>query len=96
MNIVDITLPEGVAPGTYQFYAIAVDEDENLFDEKNWEDTNAINWTFLARSKFRVLKGTTTGRFISRICRGRLRLQRYTFRHNNNAMSNKIDLLWNE
>ena len=46
MNIVDITLPEGVAPGTYQFYAIAVDEDENLFDEKNWEDTKAINWTF--------------------------------------------------
>ena len=34
MNIVDITLPEGVATGTYQFYAIAVDEDENLFDEK--------------------------------------------------------------
>ena len=46
MNIVDITLPEGVAPGTYQFYAIAVDEDENLFDEKYWEDTKAINWTF--------------------------------------------------
>ena len=46
MNIVDITLPEGVAPGTYQFYAIAVDEDENLFDEKYWEDTEAINWTF--------------------------------------------------
>ena len=46
MNIVDITLPEGVAPGTYQFYAIAVDEDENLFDEKNWEDSKAINWTF--------------------------------------------------
>ena len=46
MNIVDITLPEGVATGTYQFYAIAVDEDENLFDEKNWEDTKAINWTF--------------------------------------------------
>ena len=46
MNIVDITLPEGVASGTYQFYAIAVDEDESLFDEKNWEDTKAVNWTF--------------------------------------------------
>jgi hypothetical protein len=46
MNIVDITLPEGVAQGTYQFYAIAVDEDENLLDEKNWEDTKAVNWTF--------------------------------------------------
>ena len=46
INVVDITLPEGLAAGAYQFYAIAVDEDENLFDEKNWEDTAIQNWVY--------------------------------------------------
>ena len=46
INVVDITLPEGLAVGAYQFYAIAVDEDENLFDEKNWEDTAIQNWVY--------------------------------------------------
>ena len=45
INIVDVVLPEGLAKGTYQFYAIAVDEDENVFDQKNWESTSIKNWT---------------------------------------------------
>jgi hypothetical protein len=45
INIVDIVLPEGLAKGTYQFYAIAVDEDEDVFDQKNWESTSIKNWT---------------------------------------------------
>jgi hypothetical protein len=46
INIVDINLPDGLAEGNYRFYAIAVDEDENLLDQKNWEDTAIRNWVY--------------------------------------------------
>jgi len=49
INIVDINLPDGLAEGNYQFYAIAVDEDENLLDQKNWEDTAIGNWVYKQR-----------------------------------------------
>ena len=46
ISILDIVLPEGLAKGTYQFYAIAVDDDKNLSDQKSWESTSIKKWTY--------------------------------------------------